>query len=642
MAADKKPSSGEDAMIMKTALGLGGALMVVFSLLPALVAAGLFFALRKFFRKRDYIVMLAGSLVVLMVARGSVGAYFSFVTDFLTGNRYITIQVAFAVVVLSLVMLAIAGLAQGTSVAAKIPNYFRPKALGDKPSLIPTIKERQQLTDVTIPQGSLQSPLGHSIMEPAKPGDRMIVLGVSLKGAPIGITEREIGTHALVFGSTGSGKSETIKTLAGGLLDLGWDGIILDLKEDTKAGGLRDWCETYSHSHAIAYQELRLSDPQPTHWFDSLSGLSQDEARDTILSLSRFDDEYYKNISIKVLGQLLKLRFWAHEVDPVACPLPTLYDVAMALSAPSLQAATKKHRAIVQQARPDLQPGEFQVLESPSQVEQTQASSWGAKLGNLYETSAGRLVLRTPGPTENREKIDVTQSGLLYFGLDSLAKPDLTKIVSSSVLQRISAAAGQRTTGQAGGVLRPKFLIVDEANWVDRTIVQNLLSRARSAGIAMVLSTQGPKDWIDKDGNDFARLAQNTNVALIMKQGEPESAQICADFIGTMQYKRFTERVEEGSMSGSGSLMERMENVVDPEEMRGLGVGEAILRVSTPHVRREWLRVTMRDPSAHYGQPSATVPQSSYPSPASSRGASPLSRRDPNGGHTPGLARPPL
>lgn len=642
MAADKKPSSGEDAMIMKTALGLGGAIMVVFSLLPALVAAGLFFALRKFFRKRDYIVMLAGSLVVLMVARGSVGAYFSFVTDFLTGDRYFHVQVAFAVVVLSLVMLAIAGLAQGTAVAAKIPNYFRPKALGDKPSLIPTIKERQQLTDVTIPQGTLQNPLGHSIMEPAKPGDRMIVLGVSLKGVPVGVTEREIGTHALVFGSTGSGKSETIKTLAGGLLDLGWDGIILDLKEDTKAGGLRDWCETYAHSHAIAYQELRLSDPQPTHWFDSLSGLSQDEARDTILSLSRFDDEYYKNISIKVLGQLLKLRFWAHEVDPVACPLPTLYDVAMALSAPSLQAATKKHRAIVQQARPDLQPGEFQVLESPSQVEQTQASSWGAKLGNLYETSAGRLVLRTPGPTENREKIDVTQSGLLYFGLDSLAKPDLTKIVSSSVLQRISAAAGQRTTGQAGGVLRPKFLIVDEANWVDRTIVQNLLSRARSAGIAMVLSTQGPKDWIDKDGNDFARLAQNTNVALIMKQGEPESAQICADFIGTMQYKRFTERVEEGSMSGSGSLMERMENVVDPEEMRGLGVGEAILRVSTPHVRREWLRVTMRDPSAHYGQPSATAPQSAYPSPASSRDASPLSRRDPNGGHTPGLARPPL
>jgi type IV secretory pathway TraG/TraD family ATPase VirD4 len=240
-----------------------------------------------------------------------------------------------------------------------------------------------------------------------------------------------------------------------------------------------------------------------------------------------------------------------------------------------------------------------------------------------------------------RTKLDVTQSGLLYFGLDSLAKPDLTKIVSSSVLQRISAAAGQRTTGQAQGVMRPKFLIVDEANWVDRTIVQNLLSRARSAGIAMVLSTQGPKDWIDKDGNDFARLAQNTNVALIMKQGEPESAQICADFIGTMQYKRFTERVDEGSMSGSGSLMERMENIVDPEEMRGLGVGEAILRVSTPQVRREWLRVTMRDPASHYGQPSAAPQSGSQSQQRPSRDANPLSRRDP-GGHTPGLARPPL
>jgi len=417
-------------------------------------------------------------------------------------------------------------------------------------------------------------------------------MGKSSNGTPTGISEQEIGTHALVFGSTGSGKTETIKTLAGGLLDLGWEGIVLDLKEDTKPGGLKDWCEEYAQSHAVVYQELRLSDPTPRFWFDTLDGLTRDEARDTILSLTRFDDDYYKQQSVLVLGQLLKLLYWAHEADPTTCPLPTIRTISNILgSASGLAAETKKFRAIVMQNTPGLPKEEFQVLESPQQVHQQQAHSWGAKLGNLYDTQAGRSVLSQPGPSDRRPKLDVTQGGLIYIGLDSQGKPDLTRIVSSSVLQRISVEAAQRTTGMSQNTGKKKFLIVDEANWVDRTIVQNLLSRARSAGIAMVLCTQGPKDWIDKDGNYFAKLAQNTNVAMIMKQGEPESAQLCADFIGNTEYMSASIGIE-----GGGTLRKETENIVSQDELRGLGVGEMILRVSTPYVRTEWVQVSQRDP----------------------------------------------
>jgi type IV secretory pathway TraG/TraD family ATPase VirD4 len=237
--------------------------------------------------------------------------------------------------------------------------------------------------------------------------------------------------------------------------------------------------------------------------------------------------------------------------------------------------------------------------------------------------------------------MDVTTGGLIYIGLDSQGKPDLTRLVSSSVLQRISVEAAQRTTGQNGTAIRPKFLIVDEANWVDRTIVQNLLSRARSAGISMVLCTQGPMDWIDRDGNDFAKLAQNTNIAMIMKQGEPEAAELCADYIGTVDYQKFTQRIDEGSFQGGGSLMERTEHIVTPNELRGLGTGEMIIRVSTPSVRTEWLRVEMRDPSVIHG----AAPQNVTPRPEQKNRSRFEGRRPPEQtppGGTNGLARPPL
>jgi hypothetical protein len=641
MPADKRPTSGEDQMIYKTFLALAGALALVVLLLPSLIGFGVFFLFRAFFRRRDYILLLLGSVVILAAANGALPEYFRFITSlFGLSDKFFSPTLVVAVVALSGLALGIIGLSQGTAIAARIPSFFRPKSLGEKPSIIPTQKERQQLADIVLPSPSHTGSLGHSLMGNQKPGERLVVLGVDRAGAPIGITEREIGTHALVFGSTGSGKTESIKTLAGGLLDLGWEGILLDLKEDTKAGGLRDWCETYSHAHAISYQELRLSDPNPRFWFDVLSGLSQDEARDTILSLSRFDDEYYKSVSIKLLGQLLKLRFWAHEVDPVSCPLPTLSDIAETLEHP-LAPSTKKWRAIVQQARPDLPAGEFQLLSSPTDVVQKQAESWGAKLGGLYQTQAGIRVLRAPSSAEHRPKMDVTTGGLIYIGLDSQGKPDLTRLVSSSVLQRISVEAAQRTTGQNGTAIRPKFLIVDEANWVDRTIVQNLLSRARSAGISMVLCTQGPMDWIDRDGNDFAKLAQNTNIAMIMKQGEPEAAELCADYIGTVDYQKFTQRIDEGSFQGGGSLMERTEHIVTPNELRGLGTGEMIIRVSTPSVRTEWLRVEMRDPSVIHG----AAPQNVTPRPEQKNRSRFEGRRPPEQtppGGTNGLARPPL
>ena len=67
----------------------------------------------------------------------------------------------------------------------------------------------------------------------------------------------------------------------------------------------------------------------------------------------------------------------------------------------------------------------------------------------------------------------------------------------------------------------------------DRGLVVNLLARGRSAGIHLSLCTQGPNDWIDRHGDDWSRLTQNTNVAIIMAQGTPGAAELCADFIGT-------------------------------------------------------------------------------------------------------------
>ena len=601
--AEVKKYTGEDGAALKIGAGLAGAVVIAYTLVPALVALLIYVALlRGRLRRIDYYLLLAGGLALSIVCskQNMLGSYVRWVGSLIPpfGDVFFSFPVLFSVMALSAMLLGVVGLLDGTAIASKLPGLFRSKSLGEKPSIIPNSKEKNRMKSVAPPIFSDSPPLSSAPLPQAAPGKGFVMLGRGRDGTPTGFTEQEIGTHALVFGATGAGKTETIKSIAGGLLDLGWDGMVLDLKEDTKPGGLRDWCEQYAQAHQMQYQELCLSDPAPRFWFDTLDGLSRDEARDTILTLTDFDDDYYKQICINILSQLLKLLHWANEVDPTGCPLPTIYDISTILAAPSLAAATKRHRAIVAQNIPNLAKSEFPSLESPTQVDQQQAHSWGAKLGNLYHTHAGITILRKP-TQDRRPKLDVTSGGLTYIGLDSQGKKSLTRIVSSAVLQRISVESAQRTTGISDAASKKKFLIVDEANWVDRSIVQNLLSRARSAGIAMVLCTQGPKDWIDRSGDDFARLAQNTNVAMIMKQGEPDSAQLCADYIGNVEFMSASLGMDGNALTGTGSLRSTLQNIVTPDELRGLGIGEMIIRVSTPNVRTEWIAVAQRDPKSH-------------------------------------------
>lgn len=472
---------------------------------------------------------------------------------------------------------------------------------GHEEQILPTSTERIALASTPVAaQGStLFTSTPNSLTQSVEPGKRDFPIGVDKTGRPVTVNENEIRMHGLLFGSTGSGKSETIKVLAAGLLDLGWNGLILDLKEDAQKGGLMDWCQTYADYHAIGFQKFRLSDPDPASWFNVLHGMGSDEARDTILASQDFEAAYYRALNELQLGQLITLLYTAHEIDSSRYPVPTVYGIGKILASPDLPAATREMVATVIAATPHLGKDDFNTLIRPEKAFVEAASGLGARLTAMYETKVGRNALRDGG---SRQPFDVTRPGLSYVGLDSSGKPELTKLVSSSVLQRMAVYAADINNGRIPKGA-PRFLIVDEANFVSRKILLELLSRARGAGIACVVSTQGPTDWSARQPGepDLTSLVQNTNVSIIMSQGERTNAELCADIIGRAEKNVISERVTDGSLIGSegatGSLSKKVDFLVSPDELRSLTIGEAIVRVGKPAERRSWVKVLMRDPT---------------------------------------------
>lgn len=595
-----------------------GAIATGLLLFPLLVAVPVALLKGRYLRKWERGVLFVVTVLYLgTLGRGSFGAYFGWMFRFVpTGGvgRLFGVEERASLLSAPWVAILAIGLLLSSFIAwlinHDILHWHLGKRLktGHSEEIMPTEDEKKRAEE-RIARAPVEAMLP-SLGSYTPVGEREVPIGYDREGNPATVTEKEIETHGMIFGSTGSGKTETIKVVAGGLLDLGWSGMILDLKEDAQKGGLMDWCGQYSEAHGIPFQKFRLSDPSPDRWFNVLKGMGPDEARDTIIASQKFDDGYYRALNERQLGQMVNLLYAAHSIDPVKYPSPTVYGIGKILAAPDVPAVLRETVASVLSAAPGFIRDDFDMLIRPDQATAQASSGLGARLTAMYETQAGRLALRG---TDERPSYDVTLPGLSYVGLDSMGKPELTRLVSASVLRRMAVYAADRTSGKETEK-QPRFLIIDEASVVNRRLLLELLSRARSAKIACIVCTQGPTDWqAEEPGEpDLASLAQNTNVSIIMSQGERTNAELCADLIGRGEKTRFSERVQvknsplqfttlgddDGAAIGMATAITEEDFLISPDQLRSLSIGEAIVRIGKPRERRMWVHVVPRDAHA--------------------------------------------
>lgn len=468
--------------------------------------------------------------------------------------------------------------------------------------VLPTETEREYSGSVVATGKALiPDPVATTSSATQRVGERQIPFAVDKYGQTVHVTEDELRQHVLLFGSTGSGKTEAMKTIMGALLDLGWHGTVLDLKEDTGAGGLTDWTRAYTDTHAIPYQELAVSSPEGRFWFNPLLGMGPDEARDTIVGAQQFDDGYYRSLNEKQLGQLIRLTYAAHQIDPTRYAKPSVYDLGKILAAPDLAVATKEMVATVISNTPGLRKEEFDSLIRPDEAMSKAAGGLGARLTAMYETDVARRTLR---PGTDQLELDITAPGLTYIGLSSSGLPEISRLVSAAVLRRMAVYVSDRISGKYPNK-HPHFLLIDEANFVNRRMLLELLSRARGAWIPTIVATQGPTDFHTHVPGEpgLESLAQNSNITIVLNQGEPTNAELCAGLLGKQETMKFSHVLREGELvDGIGSARSMVDYLVPPDELRRLGIGEAIIRVGKPTEWVRWLKFPRRDPLSRSGR----------------------------------------
>ncbi|MCO6009155.1 TraM recognition domain-containing protein [Actinoallomurus purpureus] len=609
-----RPGEPDDSIgYLIAAMGLAGLAVVILALVPAICGSVIFFLLRRWLARRDWIIVAVAGLVgFAWYLKDNALSYGYWLLSFVNVGKTSSGHVPVTVLLCLGAMLAGAGGAilgspiagaggailgsqSSTGVSGRgflfrrrlVQDSLTPRK-GRRESLKRRVSSRVTPRDVPAVRGPYATEKSRRLPLKAKE----IPIGLGSNGRMVRLSTREMGMHGCVVGSTGSGKTITLMWIIGAALDMGFDVTVIDMKEDTEPGGLRDFLRAYSTMHRVPLQEIALGDEDPKYWFNVLADMTADEAFDTIMSLVEFDDAYWKALNRKVLQQVVQICHQAAEVAPDRFHPATMLELGKIMEMGTSMKNAVKDRIIAIDAVEGVGycKNRYTNVLSPSPDEAKSAASFGTKMTGLYDSTAGRRILI---PGDDRKMIDVRLEGLTYIGLNSLGQPDMARILSSSSLQRLSVYAAQRIQGRAPKE-RPRLIVVDEANFIDRDIAMNMLSRVRSALFNMILCTQGPTDWIDADGDDWSRLTQNINWLIAMAQSSPEAAEKCAEFLGMRDNGQVSQRVENGRTVEMGTVSVKEEFIVTAKELRDLGTGEAYLRVNKPDSRVAYVAMPMR------------------------------------------------
>lgn len=396
-------------------------------------------------------------------------------------------------------------------------------------------------------------------------------LGIYHKNDWVVLDEDVLDQHLFVLGTTGSGKSETIKRLVYEILTATSRNIyVVDGKGDEElARDIRSLAFQHGRGKAPVF---RLGFDKAGAVYDGFRGQPTDIYNRLCALIGMADTEGNAQYYADVNRDLLQLICYASVGPP-----RNFEELRERLNKKWLEEAYKDDE--VEQAT--IEQLDSRQLEGLSYRLRPLAREFGKYVGDggfaLEETPCAIFSLRVQSVGDTAQRF-----------LDFLVE-DLKDFI------------GKRQT-------RPAVLIIDEFGQFSNNNITALLSLARSAKLAIILATQDVASL--KDEQTKKLVLANTRTKILMATEFPEEM---AELAGTMLRLENSIQFEEGEVTGKGSARIQHQFAVDPNEVAKLKPGEAFLIRQRHHAK---IKVRAIGDISHIEDQEEEVRQKQVPTPA--------------------------
>ena len=214
-----------------------------------------------------------------------------------------------------------------------------------------------------------------------------------------------------------------------------------------------------------------------------------------------------------------------------------------------------------------------------------------ARLGALLHGEYGELFERDAAQLDLHDAL--ARPGVTYISLPALAVTKDTALMARVLIQDLKQAAHRRLQESTSA---PSLLVLDEfAALDDPGQIGDLLRQAREARVATLVSTQHLPDR----ATAYALRAALLGAGLVIAHRcGAEDAEAIAAVIGTEKGVEVTRQVDSGANTGLGSVRPVDRFVVNPNAIKQLLTGEAVVLATVRERRTATVRVPEQPRSA--------------------------------------------
>jgi hypothetical protein len=377
---------------------------------------------------------------------------------------------------------------------------------------------------------------------------RELALGRDARGrevsVPFGGGE---GSHMLVVGATGSGKTVTQTWIAACAIANGRSAIVVDPKGDEMM------LAEIRRAADQAGRRVLCWTPRGALVYNPYARGSETEIADKLLAGERFTEPHYMRQAQRYVGHAVRaLRAHGGEVS--------LHAIVEQLDPDALEQLTR--------GLPDSAGAATQAyLDSLTPRQRADLAGVRDRLAILAESDVGPwLDPRTPGAERFDLLAAVLARDVVYLGLEADSRPLAAEMLGAAVVQDL-----QSTVAALQGRPQPTLVVIDEFSAIAAEQVVRLFNRARSAGFGLLLGTQELAD-LRLPGRErlLEQVLGNLSVLIAHRQVVPRSAELIAEIAGT----RAAWRVARHS-DGRSTRTPSRESVLDHERLMALAPGWA-------------------------------------------------------------------
>jgi type IV secretory pathway TraG/TraD family ATPase VirD4 len=318
------------------------------------------------------------------------------------------------------------------------------------------------------------------------------------------------GRHTLIVGATGSGKTVTETWLATRAINAGLGAVVLDPKGDTR---MREHLLEAARFEGRQFVEWTPVGPWVYNPFGH-GGAS--EIADKALAGERFTEPHYQRQAQRYLGHAVR----ALHGTGVAVSLSTL-----------VQQLDPTQLEVLARRLPEQQASAtFEYLDSLTTRQHADLVGVRDRLAIMAESDIALWLDPTRPGAQTFDLLSAVQErAVVYFDLKADALPLLAQMLGRAIVQDL-----QTTMAALQGAPIPTVVVIDEFAAIAAEQVVHLFSRARSAGLNLLLGTQELSDLrLDGRKQLLEQVLGNLSAIVAHRQVVPESAELIARLGGS-------------------------------------------------------------------------------------------------------------